>query len=555
MRRLSVAIVSILLLGACTETPVRPDVEGDRAGTPPAPFAFLPPLGPPVVPTGPFNPRLAPVIEICQVIAGSCGPVISRMSLVLAPVIRVNVEQEKYETKWASPSAGVFRIRVLTANSDEPESTLFGEVDVTAAYAGHAVPIAFRIEEGALCDPSECFEGKVTDDGGTLTLEDSTAGITFPPGALPDGQGPVNVIIERVTGGDPCLPTNQPQYEACYHIRTEPDVDLDIEAVIGVCLEAAALPFVKEVELWKWDEVNESSLVPLPRRYVDFLDCDDDVSATTGVGRFFAALTRPIRSVLGPQPLYAGNIPVPFGGTLSDFSRVGWVRPLTLQVVAGAGQTAVAGTMVDRAPTVRVVSTISGGGAAGVPVTFLPGAGGSVSPVTVNTDANGSAATNWTLGGGTGPQPLNVQAQNPRPSWPGRPGVFATTSLSATAVSPPALRAEFLATLGPLTIGPAGWRSDQTPVLEICRLSGPSCIEPVATLTGFTVEAYKKAYRKDWYPPLYLTAGEHYRFRVLIGGVQVGAATALARPRTATGEVAETSFRIGQSLTIRFTIY
>jgi hypothetical protein len=259
--------------------------------------------------------------------------------------------------------------------------------------------------------------------------------------------------------------------------------------------------------------------------------------------------------VFGPAPLYAGALPVPFGGGLSDFSRVGWVRPLTITKVAGDGQVAAGGTMVNRAPEVRVTSALSGAAIAGVPVVFTAGSGGSAAPATATTDASGVARTNWTLGSGLGPQTMTVQASNHRPYWPGRPGVFATTTFNARAIAPPALTAAFLAPLGPLTIGPVSWRADQAPILEICRLSGSSCVAPVATFTSFTVEPVNRAYRKDWAVPLSLTTGERYRFRVLVAGVQVGTATALARPNTATGEVSEPSFRVGNTLSIRFTIY
>jgi hypothetical protein len=69
-----------------------------------------------------------------------------------------------------------------------------------------------------------------------------------------------------------------------------------------------------------------------------------------------------------------------------------------IQVVAGNGQTATVGTPVAIQPRVRVFDRL-GGAVAGRQVTFTVfSGGGSVSPATVTTGADGTAAAAWTMG-------------------------------------------------------------------------------------------------------------------------------------------------------------
>lgn len=81
-----------------------------------------------------------------------------------------------------------------------------------------------------------------------------------------------------------------------------------------------------------------------------------------------------------------------------------------LEQVAGNGQTAPALSTLPVDPTVRVLDS-QGGPIPGMTVTFaVVTGGGVVSPVSATTDANGEAATEWTLGLDEGTQTLRASA-------------------------------------------------------------------------------------------------------------------------------------------------
>ena len=96
-----------------------------------------------------------------------------------------------------------------------------------------------------------------------------------------------------------------------------------------------------------------------------------------------------------------------------DFDFVRRLRsagpPATLQVVSGADQTGIAGTALPGALAVRLADA-SGRPVGGRPITFrvVEGGGGLVTE-SVLTDANGQAATLWTLGPAAG-EPQSVRA-------------------------------------------------------------------------------------------------------------------------------------------------
>ena len=84
--------------------------------------------------------------------------------------------------------------------------------------------------------------------------------------------------------------------------------------------------------------------------------------------------------------------------------------PTTVQVVSGTGQRAVQGLSLLDSIVVGILDQ-QGQPMAGQSVTFAPAAGhGSADPAAVTTDANGHAATTWTLGADAGTQTLAVTA-------------------------------------------------------------------------------------------------------------------------------------------------
>jgi hypothetical protein len=105
--------------------------------------------------------------------------------------------------------------------------------------------------------------------------------------------------------------------------------------------------------------------------------------------------------------------------------------PDHLELVAGDGQTAVAGTKLPVSPSVRVVDQV-GNRLAGVAVSFAT-TDGAVSNAKVTTGPDGGASTDWTLGLANGPQAMTAARDGA--ALPGVTGP-ATITFAATAPQP-----------------------------------------------------------------------------------------------------------------------
>jgi alpha-tubulin suppressor-like RCC1 family protein len=101
--------------------------------------------------------------------------------------------------------------------------------------------------------------------------------------------------------------------------------------------------------------------------------------------------------------------------------------PTTLSIVSGNGQTGAPGQALGQPIRVRVVRAQGGAPVAGQAVTFAPSGGGTVTPATVQTGADGEAQTTWTMGT-SGTQTLTVTT----------PTAAAPITVSATLAAPSA---------------------------------------------------------------------------------------------------------------------
>ena len=94
------------------------------------------------------------------------------------------------------------------------------------------------------------------------------------------------------------------------------------------------------------------------------------------------------------------------GATSSAFNVTSGA-PASMVVVSGGGQTAATSALL--APVTVLVKDAAGAPKAGVTVSFsVSSGGGTVTPVSANTDANGNASGTWTLGPTPGQQTLTV---------------------------------------------------------------------------------------------------------------------------------------------------
>jgi hypothetical protein len=118
-----------------------------------------------------------------------------------------------------------------------------------------------------------------------------------------------------------------------------------------------------------------------------------------------AAAERVLGGIAGPQSATAtvtGLMPVTFSHTAVA------ANPTALQLVSGDDQTGSAGSALPDSLVVRLVDD-NGNGVGGKAITWLVSTGGgSVDPTDVTTDPNGLAATQWTLGTGTGSNVANA---------------------------------------------------------------------------------------------------------------------------------------------------
>jgi hypothetical protein len=118
-----------------------------------------------------------------------------------------------------------------------------------------------------------------------------------------------------------------------------------------------------------------------------------------------AAAERVLGGISGPQTTTAtvtGLTPVTFSHTAVA------ANPTVLQLVTGDEQTGPAGSALADSLVVRLVDD-NGNGVGGKAISWLASSGnGSVSPTNVTTDPNGLAATQWTLGTGTGDKVANA---------------------------------------------------------------------------------------------------------------------------------------------------
>jgi hypothetical protein len=84
--------------------------------------------------------------------------------------------------------------------------------------------------------------------------------------------------------------------------------------------------------------------------------------------------------------------------------------PVSMEIIAGDGQEAVAGSQLSDSLVVRLVD-VSGNPVSGVPVSWeVVSGGGTVSPASVTTDGDGRASAAWTLGTSTTAEPNTARA-------------------------------------------------------------------------------------------------------------------------------------------------
>jgi hypothetical protein len=401
MRQVAHLIVATAVLAGCSEhSPVQPKqplpnaqiLDGAHSDGNPD-FFFLPPLvanprGSLNFDPGKFNPRLSPIVEVCELVDNpillpttdcKTGPLVfGPAGMALAGIDDddppdIDDDEGHYKLNWDTKASELtvgrfYRVTVRGAVG----GTALGFLDVEPVLGGvkkmkegdvflfrddRTLPIKVRIEQGAFGTSNgddrveQVVPNVLPSTGLDVTTSTGFAGAHFSNGWLPVVNGKpldqVVVIIERVplnngSPGTSCLNTPLEQLEGCYRFRTDPDLhtlvpgtDLPfvVPAIVGICFQYPAdigSPTGRPFDLYRSEETVEG-LAPaqplLDEVAAPFLRC----------------------SGFGPTP---PSIPAAFrSGRLGDIAKAGLfavthaigrvIQPAALHAVdLGAGGTA-----------------------------------------------------------------------------------------------------------------------------------------------------------------------------------------------------------------------
>jgi hypothetical protein len=430
--RTTLSLLSVVAIAGCrSETavsgpsgwaPLFAMSDGSQAGGNPD-FFFLPPIASnltrhPNWESSEFNPGLIPMVESCRLVGAACNGQL----LVPTPA---TVAGEHYQLDWKMPRdrAAKYRITVKVG------TVTLGFVDVNGTN-GSTLPIKFRIESGALCDPpgtKPCGSTSIAfDAGGSVTIRtDPTAppsGVNIPPQGVGAQQNIlVTVTLQRCGAGlrERGL-VDLPTFGSCVTVTTTPALEdpLSVPATVFVCdmtpVELAGIVSEAQedrITLHRYDGEVVQALphVPAPCSGTTASAGDRVEAALRHLVRGeFGAAGRHVLGLLSPRPLQA--LDVGGGGQTDFFSDFQFALPAKLEIVSGNHQTTLPGSTLPDQATVRVTD-LGGEPVAGTRVSFAPAGGGAVSAATVTTGSNGLAAVSWTLATAYGANTLVASAK------------------------------------------------------------------------------------------------------------------------------------------------
>lgn len=397
----------------------------DAPGFPSNPhYFFLPPLVDSPSATGVFNPRLSPVVQICNQNVTPCPSdqvhaLFTTTTGSGSETVQLDPTGPLYVVNWdtdpaTEPLGASYRIAVLVRD----QTLGFADVVMVASGSiedpgtgaviplkdGRTLPIKFLVEEGALCPANaglDCVEqvASPTADN-TIVTRSGLAGAFIPAGALSQ---PVTVSIVADTAR-PCIPSPfaLAQYPGCYQFFADPGpTPFNLPVTVGMCVQTdLPLTVGAELEIFRFDP--GLPVVALEETSAGFLPCDATdpyrLPSIGGRGSIVRTLLALARSVLLPRPLYAAHDGL--GGMTDSFSTFSWVLPagMVSQVVPLPIGTAGAPVLSPPAVLLQDMSSLHLP-VAGVTVTFRVEGGGSITNSSVVTGADGLASVGaWLLG-------------------------------------------------------------------------------------------------------------------------------------------------------------
>ena len=382
--------------------------------------------------TAPFNPDLAPVVDICEWDGSACVQQVSHLTMNAAGLLdRVFAlpEAELYLALWRTDQLQlsadkIYRItvvvgtRVLGFADVNVVKTLQQAAEVDRAdfvplLKDQILPIPFRIEKGALCDAQDC-DSKSIDltQGGSVVLATTGDRVDIP--AQTSGQV-VTITLHPCT--DPNgLGIDLPKFGNCLTVTADPPLaaPLSPPATVSICSLHDNIPALVHaqqdlVALHRQDIIPNATLVSALPHSTDFCPRPIGAAPLPPARNWMEAGWRAVRhgvaSLFGVRPLHAATamLDVGGGGETPVFSDFQFALPAKMTILTGAVQRVLANTAVPIPPAV-LVTDADGRPVGGARVHFRITStnGGSITPtdgIALSDPVTGLATlTSWQVG-------------------------------------------------------------------------------------------------------------------------------------------------------------
>jgi len=440
--RLSLTAAAALVGFACQdrrtptsppETPALEIRDGFSDGNPH--FFFVFPIRPVDVQppkTAPFNPDLAPVVDVCEWDGSACVQQISHLTMSAQGLLdRVFAlpEVELYLVLWRTDQLHlradkIYRITVLVGT----RVLGFADVDVVRTLWDAAqvdrnqfvpllknqiLPIPFRIEKGTLCDGQDC-DSKSIDltKGGSVVLGTTGDRVDIP--AQTSGQ--VVTITVRPCTDPNGLGLDLPKFGNCFTVTADPHLTAPLSppATISICSLHDNIPALVHaqqdlVALHRQDITPGATLISALPHSTDFCPRPFGAAPLRPARNWIEAGWRAVRhgvaSLFGARPLHAATtmLDVGGGGETPLFSDFQFALPAKMTILTGAVQRVLANTPVPIPPAVLVTDADGrpvGGARVHFRITSING--GSITPtdgIALSDPVTGLATlTSWQVG-------------------------------------------------------------------------------------------------------------------------------------------------------------
>jgi len=390
------------------------------------PFDVQPPK------TAPFNPDLAPVVDICEWDGSACVRQISHLTMSAEGLLdRVFAlpEAELYLVLWRTDQLhlsayNIYRISILVgtrvlgfADVDVVrtlrEAALVDRNEFVPLLKDQILPIPFRIEKGALCDGQDCDSRSIDlTKGGSVVLATTGDRVDIP--AQTSGEV-VTLTVHPCT--DPSgLGIDLPKFGNCFTVTADPPLaaPLSPPATISICSLHDNIPALVHaqqdlVALHRQDITPDATLISALPHSTDF--CPTAIGAAplpparNWIEAGWRAMRHGVASLFGVRPLYAATamLDVGGGGETPLFSDFQFALPAKMTILTGAVQSVLANTPVPIPPAV-LVTDADGRPVGGAQVHFRITStnGGSITPtdgIALSDPVTGLATlTSWQVG-------------------------------------------------------------------------------------------------------------------------------------------------------------